>query len=400
MSYILSKSLVYKYTPYIIKVQKKTYCMLSFLKIASAVGLKKIERFEECFAGICCNNCLYINSTSPISCIQFYVVYKEFISKTLLTFVEVKLGKLVYEIKSYNLTNYLLHYITRPGLYFLWWVCTVSTLNCQCVSSKSLTVWLQLSTDILCITESKEPLLHIHQWIHTHTQPCSLLSLSLSLSSLYSYETRMGAGPSPSTHCAESQQPDLKLWKFQHWLCRYPGMHCCSTTTAQWMESDFLHWVHIWRSGQCECRRTLADSGCWPPICAWLLSRETRSLCWRVCFVCLRNSVLKTPSLPQLEAESVRIGMEDYILVFILQKLCPCTISCSGFNQGLEISCTAAHTEHISSSLNPTSYSFNANANSNYSWLRRPLKEEGACLRKSNQLAALFKKKIRWERSF
>lgn len=181
MSYILSKSLVYKYTPYIIKVQKKTYCMLSFLKIASAVGLKKIERFEECFAGICCNNCLYINSTSPISCIQFYVVYKEFISKTLLTFVEVKLGKLVYEIKSYNLTNYLLHYITRPGLYFLWWVCTVSTLNCQCVSSKSLTVWLQLSTDILCITESKEPLLHIHQWIHTHTQPCSLLSLSLSL---------------------------------------------------------------------------------------------------------------------------------------------------------------------------------------------------------------------------
>lgn len=35
--------------------------------------------------------------------------------------------------------------------------------------------------------------------------------------------------------------------------------------------------------------------------------------------------------------------MVDYNSVFILQKVLPSTISCSGFNQGLEISC-AAHT--------------------------------------------------------
>lgn len=40
-----------------------------------------------------------------------------------------------------------------------------------------------------------------------------------------------------------------------------------------------------------------------------------------------------------------------------------------------------------------------ANTNSNYSSLRQPLKNEGCCLEKSNQLAVLFKKKKKAKRS-
>lgn len=68
------------------------------------------------------------------------------------------------------------------------------------------------------------------------------------------------------------------------------------------------------------------------------------------------------------------------------KKVLPSAISCSGFNEGLEISC-GAHT-HRSQSLSPPSpppstpppaLSF-AKTNSNYSSLRQPLKNAGSCL--------------------
>ncbi len=151
----------------------------------------------------------------------------------------------------------------------------------------------------------------------------------------------MGACPSSasSTQSVECQRAYPKSCEFENALCLYPGMYCFHTATAYsiWLfktECTSGFWA-VWPKLSTGKLELLTTNSCTISV------QRNEAHCWRLCFVPLGNSILKTSGLTRVAAESERIGMVDYISVFILQKILPSTISCSGFNQGLEISCTA-----------------------------------------------------------
>lgn len=147
----------------------------------------------------------------------------------------------------------------------------------------------------------------------------------------------MGACPSSasSTQSVECQQAYPESCKFQN----APGMYCFFMAAALWIwlfntECISGFWA-VWTKQSTGKLELLTTNSCAISV------QRNGAHCWRVRFVPLGNSMPKTPGLTWLAAESERIGMVDYNSVFILQKILPSTISCSGFNQGLEISCTA-----------------------------------------------------------
>lgn len=167
--------------------------------------------------------------------------------------------------------------------------------------------WQILSALLVYVAAGEASLLHVLQWIHTH----SLLLWRTS-------KTKMGACPSSasSTRSVECQQTYPKSCKFENALCLYTGMYCFHIATAQWI------WLFKTES-------TSGFGAAWNELstgkllttnsCAISVLRNS-ARCWRVCFVPFGNSTLKTPGHTRCAAESERIGMVDYNSVFIQQK--------------------------------------------------------------------------------
>lgn len=100
-------------------------------------------------------------------------------------------------------------------------------------------------------------------------------------------------------------------------------MHCVFTQECivfiwpQLTQYGFLTPIAHLACGQCEPNWALASLSGWPPIPARLVSRATGPAAERSVLF-LWNSMLRTPGLTRLAAESERIGTVDNNSVFIL----------------------------------------------------------------------------------
>ena len=151
----------------------------------------------------------------------------------------------------------------------------------------------------------------------------------------------MGACPSSasSTQRVECQQAYPKSYKFENALCRYPGMYCFYIATAHWIWL-FSHWVNIWFLGSVNLTEH------WQ---AWAADHQSpRDNCPEEQGTLLKGLFYSSWKQYAEDPRPYTVSnwkREDWHgrlqLCVYTTKILPSTISCSGFNQGLEISCTA-----------------------------------------------------------
>lgn len=153
--------------------------------------------------------------------------------------------------------------------------------------------------------------------------------------------------------------------------------------------------MHIWFLGRHGPSWALAGRSSWPPgSCAIIVQRFQISGCLNAPFCSPSETrCRKTPAAARLAAESERIGLLDYISVFIQQqrekerekKFCLVQYPALALTKVWKFRAARTHTGVNLSppspppSTPPPALSF-AKTNSNYSSLRQPLKNAGLCL--------------------